>query len=192
MPPPTLYLNEMSLADYGLYCYLPQGWGDAPRSADTATTVPGHAGGILLTHEATVGTREVIVEGMIYRPEGDLRATWDDVKRILASPILEMRFAAWPDRMALARYQGAEFRPEPGHSPDYGAHFALRFLLANPYLLATTIDVYAGQWGQRVQLIPGTAPSRPDIVPDRPRRCRRITHGLLPRCAGYIARRDEL
>ena len=159
-----LYLNDIDMSLYGMLARLPLGWGDAPAVDDAVSPLPGSAGGLLLTHEGSIGPREVAVEGILHSPEGNLRARWDEVKRILASPVLEIRFEDWPDRMGLGRYQGGELRPLSGLTPDYGAGFTLRFRLPNPYLLARSVDIYAASAGQRVELVLGTAPSHVDLA----------------------------
>jgi hypothetical protein len=159
MPPQVLFLNDFDMSQYGMWCDLPQGWGDGLSVNDNLVTVPGHAGGLLLSHEATVAPRRVTVTGIIQSTEGNLRTLWDQVKRILASPILEMRFEAWPDRIALARYQSGELRMTPGLAPNLGAEFALQFLLPSPYLLSRGLDAFTAVDGNSVTLSLGTAPS---------------------------------
>ena len=163
MPLTRLWLNGISMADYGVWASLPLGWGDIPARDDEVAPVPGHAGGLLLTYEGRTGPRDVVVEGIITSPAGALRAQWDAVKQILASPILEIRFEEWPDRVAWGRYQAGEMRPIPGHTPNTGAGFLLRFRLPNPYLQARSVDVYTVTAGERVAPVLGTAPSTVDL-----------------------------
>lgn len=163
MPPTRLLINDIDLAAYGLWANLPLGWADAPGITDRITRMPGYAGGILLGSDAEVATREISIEAMMSAPAGDLRAQWDAVKHILDSPILEIRFAEWPDRFGLGRFRAAQFRSLPGLSPDYGTEITLRFLLPNPYLHARQVDVYTALDGSRVAPTLGTAPSPVDL-----------------------------
>jgi len=60
MPPTVLYLNDVNLADLGLWVAQPPGgWLSAPSVSDRPISVPGHAGGLLTMTETVIGSRTI-------------------------------------------------------------------------------------------------------------------------------------
>lgn len=163
MPPVRMYVNDVDMSQYGMWAFLPDGWADAPGVADPLVPVPGSAGSILLSTEGAVASRQVILNGMMSAPSGDLVAKWDTVKLILSAPILELRFQDWADRVALARCQRAELKLVGGLSPAYGAMFTCQFLQPNPFHHALAHEAYVCSSLGQIQPVLGTAPSAPRL-----------------------------
>lgn len=158
MPPAVMTVNGVDLATFGMWVNSPTGWGDAPVVRDTLLNVPGRAGGILSPGEATIGSRMLEVSGvLIADSDSAARSQWDDAKKFLASPILEIAFALWPDRVAYGRYKNIVWA-QVG-AIQSGLEFQLSFVLPSPYMVARSVDIYAAGHGQRIPLTLGTAAS---------------------------------
>jgi hypothetical protein len=164
MPPTVLYLNDVDLAALGLWVTQPPGgWLSAPSVSDRPISVPGHAGGILTATEAVIGSRTIEVAGtLIGTSVQDAHDQWDRAKRLLDSPVLEVRFASWPDRVGYGRAQNVPTDPVRGI--ESGFRFRFTILLPNPYLLARAVDVYTLTAGIRVVPTLGTAACAPRII----------------------------
>ncbi len=154
--PPSLYVNDVDLARYGVSVGTPRGWADPPPVTDRYTAVPGRAGGYRIASEAEIGTRTFSVSGVLLTESVTERnANWDIVKRILGGPSLDIRFADYPDRMAEdCRARAGSFE---ALGPD--GRFTVEFTSTNGYLVGTQTEVYAIANGATVPLVLGTAPS---------------------------------
>jgi len=92
----------------------------------------------------------------------DAHDQWDRVKRLLASPVLEVRFSSWPDRVGYGRAQNVPVEPVLGIEDGFRVRFTI--LMPNPYLVARAVDVYTLSPGVSVVPALGTAPSAVRLV----------------------------
>lgn len=161
-PPAFCSLNGTDLSVFDLWVGTPSGWADGPALTDRFTSVPGQAGGLLLTTEADIATRQITIPAtLISTSFAGAVAQWNSLKALLASPVLELAFVAWPGVFATVRYQGMAWQGQ-----DHwlgGWQLTMRFVAANPYLLSRQVDVYTLDVGQTFPLTLGTAPSPVDI-----------------------------
>lgn len=160
---PLLYVNDLSLAAFGVVVNRPEGWGDGPPWQDQPVPVPGLAGGMLLSHETVVGTRTLTITGMLHAASATAaRSQWDALKRHVMSPVSEVWFSTSPDRMARARYQSLVATRV--RAPDRGIPFTLTLLMVNPHYLGRQVDVYTAAPTIPVRPTLGSAPSAPHFV----------------------------
>jgi hypothetical protein len=153
-----MWCNDRSLADFKVLTADPKGFSDPPSSQDRIVPVVGRLGGLRVSNEGETPSRHFSVEaGMFATSDSEALTLRDAMLKWLTAYEVEVRFAAWPDRIGYARYESISEEYHPGMYRSW--KFTMNFVMPDPLKYNRQVDIYTIPSGSEVPLVLGTAAS---------------------------------